>query len=237
MIEMHFIETLEQILSTLRHELGNSTNSMKITLNVLRDNYDLFDDVKKKDYLKRMSVFVDRQQRLVEAMRSYKGSNLEEGEEISFPLFWKNLFVMTSNRLKNENVRLIHRLETGPCLIKANNMGLNKVMRNILDNAIEAVEDINNPIVESTAMKKDGFILIQIKDNGCGIKDKDKSKIFIPLFSTKSGKMGMGLPIAHKFLLKMKGKIEIDSVVGTGTEARIWIRAVDDQKRTSKQSK
>jgi hypothetical protein len=40
------IENLEQILSTLRHEIGNSVNSLKVTLDVLRENYDRFDDEK-----------------------------------------------------------------------------------------------------------------------------------------------------------------------------------------------
>jgi signal transduction histidine kinase len=52
-------------------------------------------------------------------------------------------------------------------------------------------------------------------------------KIFVPLFTTKPGHMGMGLPIAHKLLCKMGGWIEIESLYGKGTEARVWLQAVD----------
>ncbi len=45
------IENLEEILSILCHEMGNPINSLKITLDVLRENYDLFDDIKKKEWI------------------------------------------------------------------------------------------------------------------------------------------------------------------------------------------
>jgi signal transduction histidine kinase len=61
------VENLEQILSTLRHEVGNSVNSLKITLDVLRENYDRFDDEKRKDYLNRGSDLIARQVKLIEA--------------------------------------------------------------------------------------------------------------------------------------------------------------------------
>ena len=76
------IENVEEILSILCHELGNPINSLKITLDVLRENYDLFDDVKKKVYLKRASKLLARQERLVEVMKSYSKFNVKEPKKI-----------------------------------------------------------------------------------------------------------------------------------------------------------
>jgi two-component system sensor kinase FixL len=68
-----------------------------------------------------------------------------------------------------------------------------------------------------------------MKDNGPGIKKNDMSKIFIPLFTTKPGKLGMGLPIARKLSLEMEGHMEIESVFGKGTEARLWLKTMGNQ--------
>jgi signal transduction histidine kinase len=55
------------------------------------------------------------------------------------------------------------------------------------------------------------------------------SKIFIPLFSTKSGKMGMGLAIARKLSWEMGGRMEVESSLGIGTEARLWLKTLGDE--------
>ena len=221
---LELIENLDQILSTLRHELGNPINSLKITLDVLQENYDLFDDVKRKDYLKRGLKLLARQEKLVEAMKSYSRFSAKEQDELPFVHFWEHFLTMASNRLKDKNIKFIHNLELQPCLIKANNMTLNRVMTNIFDNAIQALEIANDPQIELRVTLNNDFVTILLKDNGCGIRKSDISKVFIPLFTTKPGKMGMGLPIARKLLVKMEGWIEIESSFGDGTEVRVWLR-------------
>jgi signal transduction histidine kinase len=57
------------------------------------------------------------------------------------------------------------------------------------------------------------------------------SRIFIPLFTTRPDKMGMGLPIARKLLLKMEGRIEVESPFGDGTEVRVWLRTAGGQEK------
>ena len=65
------IEDLEEILSTMRHQLGNTVNSLKITLDVFWQNFDFFDDQKKKDYLKRGLKIIARQEEFIDAMKTY----------------------------------------------------------------------------------------------------------------------------------------------------------------------
>ncbi len=223
------IENLEEILSILCHELGNPINSLKITLDVLRENYDLFDDVKKKVYLERASELLARQEKLVEFMKSYSKFNVKEPKKIEFLPFWETFSSMAINKLKGTNIRLTKNFETGPSHIKADNPALNKILAIILDNAIEALEKANEPEIEMMASRRNGFIMILLKDNGPGIRKNDMSKIFIPLFTTKPGKMGMGLPIARKLSLEMEGRMEIESVFGNGTEARLWLKTMGNQ--------
>jgi len=223
------IENLEEILSILCHELGNPINSLKITLDVLRENYDLFDDAKKKVYLKRVSELLARQEKLVEVMKSYSKFNVKEPKKIEFLPFWENFSNIAINKLKAANIRLTNHAETGPSHIKADNPALNKILASILDNAIEALEKVNEPEIEMMASRRNDCIMIRMKDNGPGIKKNDMSKIFVPLFTTKPGKMGMGLSIARKLSFEMEGRMEIESIFGNGTEARLWLKTMDNQ--------
>ena len=227
--DIELVENLEQILSTLRHELGNSVNSLKITLDVLRENYDLFDDAKKKEYLKRGSRLLARQQQLVDAMKSYSQFKVNEQSEIAFLSFWKHFLRSVSSRVEDANIKLFHHGEVEPCLIMGDSAALNKVMIGILENAMEAVEGIDDPMIELEVSKTSSFLKILVEDNGSGIRKNDMPRVFTPLFTTKPGKMGMGLPIARKLLLEMKGRITIGSVFGGRTKARVWLKSVGGQ--------
>ena len=221
------LENLEHILSTIRHEVGDVANSLKITLDVLKENFDLFDDRKKKDYLERSSQIIQRQQRLIDAMKSYSRFNVKKQKEVPFSPFWEHFLKMAKEQLREKNIKLIHHFPVEPCKISGDSMALDHVLTNILNNAAEALEDIENPTAELMALKEGSSVIIQIKDNGPGIKRKDLPKIFIPLFSTKPGRMGMGLPIARKLLWNMKGGIIVESSFGQGTEVRLWLKAIN----------
>jgi signal transduction histidine kinase len=229
--DMELIRNLEQILSTLRHELGNSINSLKISLDVLRENYEVFDDAKRKEYLERGLKLLMRQQQLVDAMKSYSQFRVNEQNEIRFLSFWTHFLSAASEKLKGGRIKLISRQEIEPCVILGDRAALNKVMTSILDNAVEAVEEQEEPLIELVASKSNGWLKIVLADNGSGIQNNDLTRIFTPLFSTKSGKTGMGLSIAQKLTLEMKGKMSIESSPGKGTQVTVWLKCAGVQKR------
>ncbi|MEH2170868.1 MAG: AAA family ATPase [Nostoc sp.] len=113
---------------------------------------------------------------------------------------------------------------------------LNQVFMNLLANAIDALEesnigrnfhDINNKIEIKTCFSEDKHhVLIYIQDNGMGMSDEVKQKIFDHLFTTKSvGKgTGLGLAIARQIIVeKHGGTLKVNSVQGEGTEFVIQI--------------
>ena len=111
---------------------------------------------------------------------------------------------------------------------------LNQVFMNILANAIDALEDSNigrsftdievkpNQITVKTELSNDSqFVNIRIQDNGIGMRDDVKQKIFEHLFTTKAvGKgTGLGLAIAHQIVVeKHDGAIAVNSTLGEVTE-------------------
>ncbi len=111
---------------------------------------------------------------------------------------------------------------------------LNQAFMNILANAIDALEESNlgrsyheiaanpNKILIQTAQAEDeNYILIRIKDNGVGMPESIKQKMFDHLFTTKPiGKgTGLGLSITYKSIVeKHRGTLEVNSIPGEGTE-------------------
>jgi predicted ATPase/signal transduction histidine kinase len=118
---------------------------------------------------------------------------------------------------------------------------LNQVFMNFLANAIDALEDSNsgrsyqeieanpNRIAITTTVSEDKkSIIIRIKDNGIGMSESVQEQIFEHLFTTKAvGKgTGLGLAIARQIVVeKHQGAIEVNSVLGEGTEFVISLPA------------
>ncbi|GAB4304990.1 MAG: hypothetical protein Fur0025_46920 [Oscillatoriaceae cyanobacterium] len=116
---------------------------------------------------------------------------------------------------------------------------LNQVFMNLLANAIDAIEESNqglrfsqikahpNQIKIKTALNPDGdSVSIRIRDNGTGMSEAVKQKIFDHLFTTKTvGKgTGLGLSIVRQIIMeKHGGKIEVHSTLGQGAEFVITI--------------
>ena len=109
---------------------------------------------------------------------------------------------------------------------------------NIFDNCYEAIDEKRHgltipeqkafkPMIKLSASQKDGYTIIDIEDNGIGIKDENKHKIFAPFFTTKpsvkSG-TGIGMYVVRRMIEEYhKGKIRLDSIYGTGTKIQITL--------------
>jgi signal transduction histidine kinase len=64
-------------------------------------------------------------------------------------------------------------------------------------------------------------IIIKVDDNGCGISQEDRSKIFTPFFTSKPQGTGLGLAIVQRMLLSMDSTISVDSISDFGTTVTI----------------
>jgi two-component system C4-dicarboxylate transport sensor histidine kinase DctB len=217
----------EEILSTLRHQLGNSVNALKVTLDVLHANFDLFNDNKKREYLERAQEVLARQQAMVDAMRSYSSVNVNELRPVEFMPFWEQL--LATLRQRAEKVALIQKFQTGASHVMGSPIAIQTVLLQLVDNALDAVDGIENPRIELTVTSEANYICIVVRDNGCGIKQKDMSKIFVPLFTTKPKRKGLGLSIALKLMAQMGGRLEIVPHAERGTVATIWLKRVEGE--------
>jgi C4-dicarboxylate-specific signal transduction histidine kinase len=216
-----YLNGLEQIFSIFRHEMGNAVNSLKITLDVFHENFDQFDDDKKQEYLKRGMKIVSRQQEYIDALKSYASQKVKRLDKIEFSAFWKNFMHMASQRAEGRPIELVQHVKMDPCHLLGDMEALNQAMIHVFNNALEATEDLDNPRTECVATRKNNKALIVIKDNGVGIEDQQLSKIFYPFFTTKPERMGMGLAVVQKLLGDLGGQIEIESIRGKGTEAKM----------------
>lgn len=107
---------------------------------------------------------------------------------------------------------------------------LNQVFMNVLSNAIQAM--CGQGLIEISTYTKENYIVISIKDDGPGMSEEVRQKIFDPFYTTKDiGKgTGLGLSITYGIVEKHHGSVEVKSKEGQGAEFIITLPKVLKEK-------
>jgi len=92
-----------------------------------------------------------------------------------------------------------------------------RIITNLVKNAIQSVESNDNPKIEVKVKEDNGNVIINVADNGKGIEEIDRNKIFEPKFTTKSSGMGLGLPMIKNIVEAYDGNITFTSELNRGT--------------------
>jgi len=126
-------------------------------------------------------------------------------------------------RAKDKSFNAEFRLELDEALpkIKVVPQDIGRVLLNLINNAFQAVNGIDNPKVEVSTKMLTGKIEIRVKDNGSGIPDDIKDKIFQPFFTTKPTGHGTGLGLSMSYDIITKGhggELKVETNEGERTE-------------------
>ncbi|MEG4862829.1 MULTISPECIES: PAS domain S-box protein [unclassified Microcoleus] len=189
----------------------------------------LLDDLPKM--LSSMQVGATRIRDIVRSLRNFSRLDEAEMKDVNIHEGIDSTLMILEHRLKPQPDRAAIQVikEYGELpLVECYAGLLNQVFMNIIANAIDALQyPPENPgIIRIRTEVEGNFARIVIADNGAGITDKVKQRIFDPFYTTKpigSG-TGMGLAISHSIIVeKHKGKINCFSANGKGTEFAIEI--------------
>ena len=116
-----------------------------------------------------------------------------------------------------DNIRIIYAPPKEPFMINADRDQLLRCFNNLLKNAIEASADGSGGIIDINYLISNGNILLTIKDNGKGIPEHMREKIFEPNFTTKSSGTGLGLAFVKNSIENAGGKVWFETRLEEGT--------------------
>jgi two-component system, NtrC family, sensor kinase len=112
-----------------------------------------------------------------------------------------------------------------PLMTRGNEVELKQVLLNLTVNALEAIEPPEGQ-VRLKGARNNGWVELQVTDNGCGMSDEVKERIFEPFFTSKPGGqrgLGLGLSISHAIVAGHGGAIVAESE-GPGRGSRLTLR-------------
>lgn len=129
----------------------------------------------------------------------------------------EDIYQLMEPSLERKQVEMDIVLKDTKLQLEADKNLIEQVLINLVINAIDAVKERNEPLVQLSGYRSDGRIVLEAADNGTGIPPDILEKIFVPFFSTKQTGSGIGLSLSRQIMLLHKGNIQVRSTEGKGT--------------------
>ncbi len=107
--------------------------------------------------------------------------------------------------------------------VMVNRQRIQQVVLNLLKNAFQAVPE--HGTVSFRAFQDGDCLIFEVEDNGSGISEEDRSRLFDPFFTTRPDGTGLGLWITYRLVNSMNGSIEVQSAPDQGTTVQVFLPA------------
>jgi len=207
-----------EMAKQVAHEIKNPLTPMKLSVQHLEKAWDQkaenFEDYLKR-FIKTTSEQIDNLSFIATAFSNFAMMPRENNEMVDFLEVVNNTVSLFSNE---DNVEITYDYHG---LAKAHVFGdreqLSRMLVNLFKNALQAIpQERKGRIRVGLKHSGDSYVLM-ISDNGTGIPEQLKQKMFEPNFTTKSSGMGLGLAMSKKIIENMGGEISFETVEGQGS--------------------
>ena len=219
LIENEKMATLGLLTSGIAHEINNPLNYITGAYNGLVDffeEHNLLEQEQVQLFLNSIDEGVKRISSIVKRLNQFSHSSRKFDEVCDVNLIIENCIYLLGNEVK-QRIDIQKEFSSESMIISGNSGKLHQAFFNILLNSAQAIKD--KGIINIKTEKKNGKIIVTIKDNGCGISKENINRIMEPFFTTKppGQGVGLGLSIAYSIIKEHKGTIVFDSEEGKGT--------------------
>ncbi|MBF8982518.1 transporter substrate-binding domain-containing protein [Lutibacter sp. B2] len=220
MIEKDKLESLGRLVAGIAHEIRNPLTAIKMYIELIPYKYDsisfrqkISEDVPKE---------IERLDNIISDLLEYAKPKQANKKMINVYKEINDVLIFFENHIDDNHIELYKEMDTDLCIF-FDNYQFRQIIINLLLNGIQAVKETKNSNIYIYVRKEGEFLIIIIKDNGCGISMENKTKIFEPFFTTKNTGTGLGLATCYQFIKENEGEIFINSEIGVGTEVKVIV--------------
>jgi two-component system, sporulation sensor kinase B len=207
------LRVIGELTSVFAHEIRNPMQVTRGFLQLLNEP-DLPNQ--KREYIQLSLEELDRANEIINDFLSFGKPSIYNNERIDIGYQIQRVVNIIQSYTLNHNVEIkTDILDTG--WIYANPQKLNQSLINILKNAIESMP-VGGIVWIICTSTDDGYIKITIKDQGIGMTKKQIDRLGSPYYSLKESGTGLGMMVSFQIIRSFKGKIQVNSEKGVGTE-------------------
>ncbi|MCD4731093.1 MAG: PAS domain-containing protein [Bacteroidales bacterium] len=226
-LEQQETQTWQKMIRVLTHEIVNSISpitSLAASLSrivdtaVVNNNETSSSDRK---LIKGLGTIKSRGEGLVDFVEKYRKLTILPDPQIAvIPVndLFNGVKTLFDEQIRKEKMQFQIIIEPGDLILHADREQIEQVLINLVKNAIWAVQENDNKIIELHAGElPDGNVIFHIIDNGFGVETELRDKIFIPFFTTRENGSGIGLSLSRQIMIMHGGSISVQSKPSVGT--------------------
>jgi signal transduction histidine kinase len=217
------LSMIGQLSSGIAHEIRNPLNFMSLSVGHIKERIEEEDIQGKEDLTKLLDNVTNEIYRVNGLIHNFlflgKPIILNRERVLPTTLINEALHILKDKIRQSIDINIMPESDGQPIYCDREYMRL--CIINLLQNAIQAIEDKGN--IAIAFGREDTYSFISVSDNGKGIGPEDTERIFEPYYSTKKLGIGLGLAVTRRFIEEHNGNISIESEIGKGTTMKIRV--------------
>lgn len=218
-IQENKLQLLGKLTASLIHEIRNPLSAIKLNLDYLKMlESELSAEV--NESINDSSEAVERIQFLVENVLSFSRKKTSEIVMVDLNEISKNAIAILKGEIQKRNITLKLELENSLPPVVFDSNKLLQVLLNLITNAMESCSHKGMVSVRSY-LADSACVVWEVEDNGAGISEENKSKIFQDFFTSKLTGTGLGLSVCKMLAEEHNADISFESTIGKGTRFTI----------------
>ena len=211
--------------ASIAHELNQplGASSLNIELLKMKLGQGTLDPELGKEILESLANDNQRAATIVKSLRSIFNEDKSQSENIHIGDLITTVLDIVKPEIKFQNIKINKKINSQH-FVEVNSSEVIQVLLNLLNNAIQALSQIDhsNKVINLEVLDGINFVQISVTDNGNGVSSEYQSHLFELLNTTKKTGMGLGLWLSRHIVTRHKGSISYEDAVGGG--ARFVIR-------------
>ena len=203
-----------EMAKQVAHEIKNPLTPMRLSVQSFQRNFDRNDpeiEQKVDEYSNTLINQIDTMSSIASAFSNFAKMPAQQSETLNVPKIVKlalDIFNENYIEFKSEKEEILARFDRTQLI---------RVVTNLVKNAIQALKDVEEPRILVMIEEEEDMVCVSVSDNGSGISEENKDKIFEPKFTTKSSGMGLGLAMVKNIVETYNGTISFVSKQNKGT--------------------
>jgi signal transduction histidine kinase len=218
---------LGTLASGLAHEIRNPLNSLNLNMQMLEEEIDEHGSAPTgKRLLSITRSEISRLERLVSDFLAYAKPRPLELEEVPAVRPLERMRELLAGEIQSRGAQVLVEDKSGGARIRIDPGQMNQLLLNLAQNAFNAAEEAGRrPILRLVATRQGPTVTLGLTDNGVGMTDAERARIFELFYSTRKGGTGLGLAIVERIARAHAGRITVRSIRGTGTTVGLELPA------------
>jgi signal transduction histidine kinase len=221
LVDKEKLALIGTIASSLAHEIHNPLASVKAFIAMLPPRAKSADFIEK--FMEIVPRDIDRVISITKGLEAFALPTLSEPTLMEIDFCIEQALYLLQSQINTAQVKIVTEIDELP-KITADSKKISQLFMNLILNACQASKPENKILIKATraeTMVNLDSIIVEIIDEGEGIKAEDMPNIFKPFYSTRIYGTGLGLPTCKRIVNENQGEIQLKSQEGKGTRVTV----------------